>query len=433
MAVMQKVAIAGYGVEGEASYNYWNNLGAYITIFDSSETPSRPIPEGVTAVLGPDAFDGIQGFDIVVRTASLRPDEIIADSKIWSATNEFFEKCPAPIIGVTGTKGKGTTCSLIAEILSNDDKVVHLLGNIGVPALEVLPKITPDDIVVFELSSFQLWDLQKSPQTAVVLMIEPDHMDVHASMEEYVGAKANIAKYQDTDDVVIYHPDNRYALQIAEHSSARKKQYMKPSGAYIIGGQVVVGDVAVAKTEEVSLVGGHNLENVCAAITAAWEYTKNVTAIQYAIKDFKGLPHRLEFVRDMHGIEFYNDSYSSAPGATIAAIKSFTQPEILICGGFDRGLDYTSLAEAAAQQGNIKKILLIGQTKEKIAESLTKAGFSRYEVLDSVDFTEIITHARDIAEQGDVVVLSPGCASFDMFKNFQERGEKFKEIVGSLQ
>lgn len=427
-----KVAIAGYGVEGEANYKYWANLGAEITIFDAKETPDSPLPDGVAAVLGEHSFDDVKGFDLVVRTASLRPDSINTDGKIWSATNEFFAKCPAKIIGVTGTKGKGTTCSLIAEILQNDNKTVHLVGNIGVPALEVLPAITPDDIVVFELSSFQLWDLEKSPQTAVVLMIEPDHMDVHSSMEEYVGAKANIAKHQDSDDLIVYHPNNRYAAQIAQQSPADKKQYMTPSGAYIIGGQIVVGDVAVAKVEEVSLVGGHNLENVCAAITATWEHSKNVTAIQYAIKDFKGLPHRLELVRELDGVQYFNDSYSSAPGATIAAIRSFTDPEILICGGFDRGLDYAELAQAIAEQKNMKKVVLIGQTKEKIAAALDEVGFGEYEVLQTTEFVQIIAHAQQAAQSGDIILLSPGCASFDMFKNFQERGEHFRKIVGEL-
>lgn len=427
-----KVAIAGYGVEGEASYRYWQTLGAEITIFDAKENPDLPLPEGVKVKLGKDVFEDMYGFDIVVRTASLRPDKIKTDGKIWSATNEFFDKCPAKIIGVTGTKGKGTTCSLIAEILQNDNKTVHLMGNIGVPALEVLPKITPDDIVVFELSSFQLWDLEKSPQTAVVLMIEPDHMDVHTSMEEYIKAKANIGKHQDDDDLIIYHPNNKYATQIAEQSTAERKQYMTPSGAYIIGGQIVVGDVAVAKVEEVSLVGGHNLENVCAAITAVWEHSKNVTAIQYAIKDFKGLPHRLELVRELDGVQYFNDSYSSAPGATIAAIRSFTEPEVLICGGFDRGLDYTELAQTIAEQKNMKKVVLIGQTKEKIAAALDEVGFSKYEVLQTTEFTEIIAHAQQAAQNGDIILLSPGCASFDMFKNFQERGEHFRKIVGEL-
>lgn len=427
-----KVAIAGYGVEGEASYRYWTELGAEITIFDGKEDLGLPLPEGAEVRFGEGVFDDMHGFDLVVRTASLRPNKIKTDGKIWSATNEFFAKCPAKIIGVTGTKGKGTTCSLISQILQNDNKVVHLLGNIGIPALDVLPKIKPDDIVVFELSSFQLWDLEKSPQTAVVLMIEPDHLDIHSSMEEYVAAKANIAKYQDADDLIVYHPNNKYSAQIAELSPADKKQYMTSSGAYVIGGQIVVGDVAVAKVEEVSLVGGHNLENVCAAITATWEHSRNVIAIQYAIKDFKGLPHRLEMVRELDGVRYFNDSYSSAPGATIAAIRSFTEPEILICGGFDRGLDYTELASSISEQKNIKKVLLIGQTREKIAAALNQSSFSEYEVLQTVELAEVVAHAQKAANSGDVVLFSPGCASFDMFKNFQERGEQFKKIVKEI-
>jgi UDP-N-acetylmuramoylalanine--D-glutamate ligase len=432
MEVAMKVAIAGYGVEGQASYKYWSKLGAEVTIFDAKESPTTSLPEGVASVLGPDCFDKMHGYDLVIRTASLRPGKIKTDGKIWSATNEFFEKCPAKIIGVTGTKGKGTTCSLIAEILRNDDKTVHLLGNIGVPALDVLPRISPDDIVVFELSSFQLWDLERSPHTAVVLMIEPDHQDVHSSMDEYVSAKANITKYQDSDGLVVYHPTNQYADQIASQSPADKKKYMTAEGAYIIGGQIIIGDVAIAKTEEVSLIGGHNLENICAAITATWEYSKNVRAVQYAIKDFSGLPHRLEFVRELGGVKYYNDSYSSAPSATIAAIRSFTNPEILICGGFDRGLDYTELAKAIAEQKNVKKVLLIGNTKEKIATALNEVGFADYEIVATTDLSEIVTFARQSASSGDVILLSPGCASFDMFKNFQERGEQFKKIVESL-
>lgn len=427
-----KVAIAGYGVEGEASYHYWLDKSADITIFDGNDVPSRPIPAGAKAHLGKDVFNQLSGFDLVVRTASLRPDAIQTDGKIWSATNEFFANCSAPIIGVTGTKGKGTTCSLIAEILRAAGKTVHLVGNIGVPALDVLPIITKDDIVVFELSSFQLWDLEKSPQTAVVLMIEPDHMDVHASMDEYITAKANVAKFQDKEDTIIYHPNNQLSYKVARQSPARQKQYMQASGAHIEAEQIVIGDVLIAKTEEVSLVGGHNLENVCAAITAAWEYTQNVEAIQYALKNFKGLPHRLEYVRELNGVRYYNDSYSSAPGATIAAIRAFSQPEVLMCGGFDRGLEYTELAAAVAAQQNVKKVLLIGQTGQRIADALSNAGFEAYEVLPEQNLSEIVARARSACSKGDVVVFSPGCASFDMFQNFQDRGERFKQIVEEL-
>jgi UDP-N-acetylmuramoylalanine--D-glutamate ligase len=428
-----KVAIAGYGIEGQANCKYWQNLGADITIFDEDMGIKNKVPEGVKSELGPDVLEKLQGYDLVVRTASLNPNKIQTDGKIWSATNEFFEKCPAPIIGVTGTKGKGTTCSLIAAILKNANHNIHLVGNIGVPALDVLPHISKDDIVVFELSSFQLWDLKKSPQTAVVLMIEPDHMDIHASMEEYIEAKSHIALFQDEDDLIIYHPENQYSAQIAAKSPAKnKKQYMKPSGAFIEANQIIIGDVAVAKTDEISLIGPHNLENICAAITAAWNFSKEVGAIQKAIKEFTGLPHRLEFVKEKDGVKYYNDSYSSAPGATIAAIRSFIQPEILICGGFDRGLEYSELAKSVARASNIKKVFLIGQTKERIAEEFALAGFHKFELLIDGDFEHFVHTARDNATPGDVVILSPGCASFDMFKDFKDRGEQFKKIVQEL-
>lgn len=426
-----KVAIAGFGLEGMSNFNYWSKLGADITIFDEKQ-PTQEVPAGVSIVVGQDTFTKINGFDLVIRTAGLRPDKIKTDDRVWSSTNEFFEKCPAPIIGVTGTKGKGTTASLIAQMLSNDEKNVHLLGNIGVPALDILPTIKPDDIVVFELSSFQLWDLTRSPETAVVLMIEPEHQDVHSSLEEYVNAKSNIAKFQTEDDLIIYHPNNPFSAKVAENSKARKMQYMKPSGAYVIGGQIVIGDIAVALSQEVGLIGEHNLENICAAITAAWRYTKNITAIQSAIKTFKGLPNRLEFVKEVRGVKFYNDSYSSAPGATIAAIKSFSEPEVLICGGFDRGLDYSELALSISLQKNIKKVLLMGQTKTSIADHLAKVGFLNFELLDGNDFKGFIQIAKDAAEPGDIVVLSPGCASFDMFKDFNDRGNQFKKIVEEL-
>ncbi len=422
------VAIIGYGVEGKASYKYWRVLGANVTIIDENEHVSE-LPENAKTILGPTALDHLNDFDLVIRTPPLRPDKLNTTAKVWSATNEFFEKCQAPIIGVTGTKGKGTTATLIAKILENSGIRVHLVGNIGTPALTVLPEVKATDVVVFELSSFQLWDLEKSPETAVVLMIEADHMDIHASMEEYIAAKANIVKHQTSGDLAVVHPTNHYANQIAQHSKASIKHYLNRDGAYVENGIITIQNEEICHVDDVGLIGAHNLENICAAVTASWKYTQDINAIKSALRDFKGLPHRLEVVTSTDSITFIDDSFSSAPGATIAAIKSFTQPEILICGGFDRGLDFAELATAIAEQQNIKKIVLIGQTKHKIAQALDKLAIDSYEIMETQDFNKILEFARLSAEAGDVIILSPGCASFDMFENFKDRGEAFQKIV----
>lgn len=426
-----KVAIAGYGQEGDANYRYWSSLGADVEIFDEKE-PSWQPPENAKLYVGTDAFFLMNDFDLVVRTAGLNPNKIHTNSKVWSATNEFFEKCPAPIIGVTGTKGKGTTCSLIAEILKTAGKTVHLVGNIGVSALDVLPEVAVDDLVVFELSSFQLWDLKKSPETAVVLMIEPDHQDIHASMAEYVEAKANIAKFQHADDLLIYHPTNAFSAEVASKSSAQKKQYQSPEGACVRGQDIVIDGNVICSKSEVGLIGPHNLDNICAAITASWNYTQDIVAIKQAVIRFKGLPHRLEFVREVDGVKYYNDSFSAAPGAAVAAMQAFEVPEIFICGGYSRGLDFTELAKAFARQKNVKKVVLIGQTRNSIAEALAKNNFDMTAVTEAADLNEAVSMCKSSAAAGDVVVLSPGCPSFDMFKNFYDRGDQFKRIVEEL-
>jgi UDP-N-acetylmuramoylalanine--D-glutamate ligase len=427
-----KVAIAGYGQEGVANYQYWLGLGAELTILDEHE-PSQSLPPGAVVKIGPTVFNDLSAYDLVVRTASLNPNKLKSAQKVWSATNEFFAKCPAPIIGVTGTKGKGTTATLIAEILRAAGKTVHLVGNIGTPALAELPAIGPTDFVVFELSSFQLWDLEASPQTAVVLMIEPDHQDIHASMTEYIEAKANIGKYQSAEDLLVYHPTNQYSAEIAEKSPAQKKKFLSPEGAYRAHGSIGIEEVTLCLEAEVGLLGAHNLENICAAVTAAWNYTQDTAAIKAAVVNFKGLEHRLEFVRELGGVKYYNDSFSSAPGATIAAIQAFTAPEILVCGGYDRGISFTHLAQAIAQQKNLTSVVLIGETKHALAAALDAVGFSRYKIVESKNLVEITQLARSLATSGDVVLLSPGCASFDMFQNFYDRGEQFKAAVRELQ
>lgn len=431
------VAIAGYGMEGKVNLTYWQARGATVTVLDEREH-LEDVPAGVMVITGHEAFNNLLPYDMVIRTASLHPDKLAAARKVWSATNEFFAQCPAPIIGVTGTKGKGTTSSLIASLLESAGKTVHLVGNIGVPALEVLPKIAPEHFVVFEMSSFQLWDLEKSPQLAVVLMVEPDHLDIHKDVEEYVNAKAHITMYQTENDRVIYHPTNELSHAIAMAGAGKKMRYLIPDdgGVYIESNHFFVQNEQICSLDALRIPGWHNVENACAAITAVLTDNKleTIAQIETGLRRFAGLPHRLKFIREVRGVSYFDDNYSSAPGAAIAALRSFTQPEILILGGYDKGADFTELAQAIAAQPNIKKCLLMGSTRHDIAAALNAVGRSALVELEDESMLEpIIKRAQNIAEPGDVIVMSPGCASFDMFKNFTDRGDQFIRLVEGLK
>lgn len=406
-----KIAIAGFGVEGKANYEHWRERGE-VTIVDERDSLDDA-PDGVATILGREAFGKLDGFDLVVRTAGLAPRKITTDGKIWSATNEFFANCPAPIIGVTGTKGKGTTCSLIASILRAAGRTVHLVGNIGQPALDVLADITPDDIVVYELSSFQLWDLEKSPHIAVVLPIEPDHLDVHADMDEYVAAKAHIATHQTPDDVVIYHQSNRFAQHIAQQSAGELV-------AYPFAIDEFVGSLRIP--------GPHNIENAAAAIAVARRYAIDEAAIKQGLNSFSGLPHRLKFVAEKNGVAYYDDSIATTPGSTIAAIDSFTQPKVLILGGSSKGADYTDVVELAAATDT--KVIAIGQTGADIAALCPKLGVIVQRV--EGDMSQVVEAADEIAHDGDVVILSPASASFDQYRNYADRGDQFIAAINRL-
>lgn len=427
---MKKVAILGFGVEGRAAWAYFSRLGADITILN--ELPITDVPAGVKVEIGSEIFTRAKGYDVVVRTPSIHPNRIVTDGKITSATKEFFAHCPAPIIGVTGSKGKGTTASWIRLMLQNAGKKTFLVGNIGVPALAMLDQITKDDMVVYELSSFQLWDLTQSPQVAVILMIEPEHLDVHISFEEYVAAKANIVAYQTSKDKVIFLPSNQYSATIAAKSLGDKIPYTTSPGAYVEDNYIIIDNQKIIATSEVALPGQHNLENACAAVTAAWQMTQNHEAIAKALRDFKGLEHRLKFIKEVDGVRYYDDSIATTPGAAIAALQAFTQPKIIILGGSSKGAQYNELAKVMASQ-SVKKALLIGDERFKIQQALDEVGFTAYELLDkTVSMQKIVAKAHTIAAPGDVVLLSPACASFGMFKSYTDRGNQFINAVNDI-
>ncbi len=431
-----KIAIAGYGVEGEENYRYWAaDSSNELTIVDEAAELSRPIPEGAATMLGEGAFEKLDSFDMVIRTAGLAPSKIKTNGTIWSATNEFFAQCPAPIIGVTGTKGKGTTASMLEAVFAADGRKVWLVGNIGVAALSVLPAIKPTDCVIFELSSFQLWDIQASPHTAVVLLVEPDHLNVHETMQEYVEAKAGITKFQAPDDICVFHPTNQESDYIASQSKARTRQrYGTPDdgGVYVDGDVFRTKDRIICSTDALQLRGDHNKDNACAALTVALLHGVSDKAIEQGLLNFTGLPHRLEYVKTVNGAAYYNDSFSSAPSATVAAVRAFTEPEILVVGGTDKGADFHELAQAIIAHGKVKEVVIIGDIRQKLHDTLQEYGVTvPLTIFDGRTMPEIVTYLKAIASDGDVVILSPGCASFDMFKNFYDRGDQFRaEVVG---
>ena len=425
-----RIAIAGYGIEGRANYDYWNTPDNELVIVDEREVPADELPLDANTMTGESVFEKLEGFDMVVRTASLAPQRINTDGKIWSGTNEFFAKCAEqdiPVIGVTGTKGKGTTSSLITSILRAAGKTVHLVGNIGQPALEVVSSIQPDDIVVYELSSFQLWDLEVSPTVAVVLMIEPDHLDVHTDFDEYVTAKSQIAVNQLTTDRVVYNATDEYAIRIAQLSPGQRLPYPSDYTAHVRGDYFYYGDAELCAIDQLQLVGEHNIQNACAAITAAWSWAQDGAIIAEGLRGFDGLPHRLKFVREVNGVRYYDDSIATTPGSAIAALQSFAEPKVIILGGSDKGADYTEVIELCKATG--ARVVTLGQTGEVIATLCRQYDVS-YESADSMH--DAVHRARQSTSQGGVVILSPASASFGMFKNYVDRGEQFIAAVNEL-
>lgn len=417
-------------MEGESNYRYWaadpNNI---VTIADQNQ-PKSTVPAGVNTIIGEDAFEKLQDYDLVIRTAGLAPRKIQTNGKIWSSTNEFFSKCPAQIIGVTGSKGKGTTASLIASILLRAGKKVWLLGNIGNPALDILKQVQSDDIVVYELSSFQLWDLEKSPHIAVVLLIEQEHLDVHTDMSEYVDAKVNITKFQTAGDILVYNQTNEYSSSVAKNSVAHLVGYPDPRAAHVEGDFFYYGEQKICSVSTLQLVGKYHYDNACAAIDAVWEIVNNTEVIERGLSDFKGLPHRLQFVREVDGVKYYDDSIATTPSSAIADLRTFEGSKVIILGGSYKGSDFTDLAIELTKHD--VAAILIGYEAANIAEACKLVGFSNYEIINNPTMSGIVSRAQELSKPGGVVLLSPATASFGLFKNYADRGDQFIAAAQAL-
>jgi UDP-N-acetylmuramoylalanine--D-glutamate ligase len=442
-----KVAIIGYGVEGQSALKYWQAKQANITICDAS--PDLQLPDGTSGQLGPRYLQHLDRFDVVMRTASVNPNKILAESpqldqaKITTVINEFLSVSPTKnLIGVTGTKGKGTTTTLIAKMLEATGKTVFVGGNIGISPFDFLNELTADSWVVLELSSFQLYDVTHSTHIAVCLMMVPEHLNWHPDMDDYINAKAQLFSHQTPNDTAIYFADNAISKQIATRSPGAKIPYYAAPGAHITDDAIVIDDHTICETRELKLLGQHNWQNACAAVTAVWQATPNPKAIRQVLTTFTGLEHRLEFVREVDGVKYYDDSFGTTPETAIVAIQAFQQPKIVILGGSDKGSDFNELSRTI-KQADVRQVILIGNTTNPqhqaaapdIETALRAAGVDAITSLvkpGGATMAEVVATARQATQSGDIVLLSAACASFDMFANYKQRGSQFKAAVEAL-
>lgn len=458
----KKIAVLGAGIEGLASAEWLVKHGARVSLLDQREELEQGIPDqvrddinqGKTKFLkGKNYLDNLSQYDLIVRSPGFKrnlPEVVSAEEKgvrITSQTKLFFELCPCLIIGVTGTKGKGTTSALIAEMLKAQGFDAYLGGNIGVPPLTFLDNLTPSSWVVLELSSFQLEDLTQSPHIAVMLMITSDHLgkdsvgtqNYHEDISEYVTAKRNIVTWQTVNDFAVLNRDYPATHESDIYTEGTVFQVSREreaagDGCFVRSGAVWTRkngkEQEVIKTEEILLPGRHNWENVCAAVMAATLAGVSVKAIATVLRSFKGLEHRLELVREVNGVRYYDDSFSTTPETAMAAIEAFDSPEILILGGASKGSDFTALGTMISLQPNIRAVIGIGKEWEQIKLKIQNAKLEIIEGCTTMD--EVVKKASEVAQPGDVVLLSPACASYGMFRNYKERGEQFKEAVNAL-
>jgi UDP-N-acetylmuramoylalanine--D-glutamate ligase len=452
-----RIALVGWGIESQSAYHYFGNTHTFIIV---NEEPRNDFPKGgnievysldqsrrpglVGNVEDLSYLDHIVDADLIIYQPSARKNmekRFVSSDPVWNKTKTiqhlFFELYPNKdhIIGVTGTKGKGTTSTLILEMIKAAGIDAAIGGNIGVPSLDLISGVTPEAWAVLELSSFQLYKFPYSPHIAVNLMMIPEHIDEwHKTMDDYVNAKRNIFANQSQQDIAVYLDSNNYSSSNAMASAGKRIPYTKAPGAHIDSdGYLTIDDQRIVHKNEVALLGAHNLDNLCAAITAVWQVHHDVNAIHKVATSFTGLEHRLEFVAVINGVNYYDDSFGTTPDTTIVAMNAFAQQKVMIVGGHDKGSSFESMAKRLCQN-DIRHVIFIGTTAHKIYDLAVSFGFDKSKSTirpdgNSWTMNEIVNEARQHAEKGDIVLLSTGCASFGMFIDYKDRGNQFKEAV----
>lgn len=443
----RRIAFCGLGRSNLPLINMYKSFGADVIACDKrsfeqlGETATELQNNGVKLSLGESYLENLEA-DVLFRTPGMNynmPELVALREKGIEVTSEmetFFNLCPCKIIAVTGSDGKTTTTTIISEFLKAEGKTVHLGGNIGRPLLPEIFDINSDDYAVVELSSFQLISMKKSPHIAVVTNITPNHLDVHKDMEEYIEAKRNIVKYQNEDSVTVLNFANDITKSFAANLKSEVRFFNKKvdscSSVYREGTSVFVDGVKVLDVSEIAIPGEHNVENYMAAIGAVWGIVSVENIVRVA-NNFGGVAHRAELVRLLNGVRYYNDSIASSPTRTIKGMLSlFDQKIILICGGYDKNIPYAPLGPVINEK--VKTLILIGATAPKIEAAVREAdNFTEaLKIIHAKTFEDAVRISKDEAEDGDIVSLSPASASFDMFRDFEHRGNYFKELVNEL-
>jgi UDP-N-acetylmuramoylalanine--D-glutamate ligase len=444
----KNTAVLGIGVSNIPLIRYLVTLGAKVSAFDKKgedelgEVAKEFKKIGVTLVLGSDYMEKLHGFQVIFKTPSVRIDipallkEKEAGAVITSEMEEFVKYCPAKIFGVTGSDGKTTTTTLIYKMLLQEGYKAWVGGNIGTPLFTQIEEINSVDMVVLELSSFQLMTMKVSPEVAVVTNLSPNHLDMHKGMEEYIDSKKNIFKFQSNNDMTILNRDNSITNSMASeiNSNLLKFSIVEKSGsdAYYEDGKLYINDKEVCTKDEVKIKGMHNVENLLAAFCAVSKYV-SVNSMRAVATTFSGVEHRCELVREIKGVTYYNDSIASSPTRTIAGLMAFDQPVILIAGGYDKKIPFEVLAEEGYNK--IKLLILMGATKFKIKEVFDEFAKKSGIVVPMIiveSLEEAVVKATESSIVGDIITLSPACASFDSYPNFEVRGNVYKDIVNSL-
>mgnify|MGYP002472697026 FL=1 len=444
----QKVAVVGIGVSNIPLIRFLVKLGAVVTAFDKKNREelgdiAKEFDElSVTLELGEGYLDRLTGFDVVFKTPSMRIDcDALVKVKsegayITSEMEEFVRYCKGKVYGITGSDGKTTTTTIISKLLEEAGYKTWVGGNIGTPLFSNIEEIREEDKVVLELSSFQLMTMDVPVDIAVVTNLAPNHLDMNLDMQEYIDAKKNIFLYQDKDGVLILNRENEITHGFVPEAKGIVKEFSSKreieNGAYLKDNMLYLENNIVCEKENIAIKGIHNIENYLAAFLATKDDV-SIDVMKKVAERFGGVEHRCELVREIDGVKYYNDSIASSPTRTLAGLFAFDKKVILIAGGYDKHIPFEPLAEEGYPY--IKELILLGATKNLIKDAFVKLKEEKgievsISLVDTLE--EAVFKAKDLADEGDVVTLSPACASFDMFPNFAERGNRFKEIVNKI-